>query len=172
MNIECKRCETDQERAQVSLFLLKNRRDFHPSFTVQDIMDLIYSYMTEGHAIYIADDQGAVLGVCAYYIGTREQQFADRERAFLDMGLSHRSVRGTRAFVKGLIYLIDQLEEQHDGIQEVCFRTLTEKRDLTRMYAKFARLVGTMEGPLGEESCFAESLPELKANLDKFRRFS
>lgn len=172
MEYYCKRCETDQHKAEISLFLLKNRRDFHPSFTVQDMVSLTYSYMTEGHVICTVDEQDQVLGVCAYYIGTREQEFKDKERAFLDLGLSARSVRGTRVFIQGLVYLVDQLAEQHPDVEEVCFNARSDNRYLTRMYAKFARVTGTKEGPRGEETRFAEKLPVMRAKLEKFRRFS
>lgn len=58
-----------------------------------DMVALLYSFITEGNLVCIANDDGRVLGASAYHIGTQERNFEDQEVAFVSMAIMDRAGR-------------------------------------------------------------------------------
>ena len=167
MAIQCKRCETDEDFAKISLFLLEHKHDLHPSFRTMDVVSLVYSYMTEGNIVYVVDETGKVVGVSAYYHGTHEQEFRDKEVAFMDIAVSDRAHRGTRLFIKGLSFMVSQIKENLPEVREIRLAALSENEYICKLYAKFARPAYKREGAIGEETIFSTRLEELEAMITR-----
>ncbi|MBJ6360348.1 hypothetical protein JFN88_03300 [Paenibacillus sp. MAHUQ-46] len=172
MTTTCKRCLSDDEISSVSQFILKNRRDLHPAYTTLDMVALLYSYITEGNLVCIVDENQRVLGASAYYLGTRERNFEDKEIVFADLVICDRTIRGSRLFMKGFIYLIELIVEEHPEVREIQFSALSENTYVCNLYAKLANKSHTREGLIGEETVFSEQVSTLKTALKKFQRVS
>lgn len=165
MTTYCGRCVDESDFAKVSLFALENKRDLHPSFDTLGMVSLLCTYMTQGHLLYAADAGQRVIGISAYYHGTKEQDFEDKGIAFADMVIIEKAYRGTRLFVKGLHYLAEQIAEAHPDVRELRFAALSENAYLCRLYSKFARPAYTRDGQLGEETVFCAEIDRLRATL-------
>ncbi|WP_409343598.1 hypothetical protein [Paenibacillus sp. MBLB4367] len=154
--------------AKVSLFVLENKHDLHLSFTTIDTISLLYSYMTQGHLLQITDADNRVVGVLAYYQGTPDQEFKDKEIAFADMAISDRSYRGTRLFLKGLQFWVSQVEKEHPEVQELRLAALSENTYLCKLYAKFTQESYDRDGGIGKETVFCVKIHTIKTTLKNF----
>ncbi|MCD1258544.1 hypothetical protein B5M42_006820 [Paenibacillus athensensis] len=169
MTIFFRRCANDEELAKVSLFALANKREMHAALGTLDMVSQLVSYMTHGHLLYLADDEDQVVGIIAYYHGTPEQEFKNKEVAFVDAAILGQAYRGTRIFIRGLRYMVDAIIEAHPDVQELRFIAFAENTYLCRLYAKFSKISSTREGPFGKETVFSVKIHNLRATLNEPR---
>lgn len=171
MTIYCKRCATDDDYAKASLFMLQNKTELHPGLSTVDIITLLYYYMTAGSLIMVMDADEHMLAVGAYYMGTPEQEFVDKQRVVLvDNVIVARSYRSTRVFIRGFRYLLSQIIEDNQEVQEFRFVALSENTYLQKLYPKFASFIGSREGTIGTEDIYSVEIHKLRTFLDRFAR--
>ncbi|SDE44509.1 hypothetical protein SAMN02799630_03387 [Paenibacillus sp. UNCCL117] len=163
-------CESDEDFARASSFMLEHRYDLHPSFGTLDVVTLMYGYITEGHLLLAIGEGGALAGIAAYYQGTREQEFRDREVALVDMVIFGREHRGTRMFLMGLNYLIDHITEKHPEVTEIRLAALASNGYLCRLYGKIMDRCGSRMGTHGEEIIFCSKVNNFRAILEKWNK--
>ncbi|WP_181410167.1 hypothetical protein [Paenibacillus sp. tmac-D7] len=168
MTTLCRRCSNDDEFAKVSLFFLENRRDLHLSYTTMDTISLLYSYLTQGHLLQATDADNRVIGVLAYYQGTPEEEFKDKEVAFADMVIFDKAHRGTRLFITGLRFWVRELVKEHPEVQELRFAALEENEYLCKLYSKFSETSYRREGMLGKELVFCVKINQIRTILKIF----
>lgn len=171
MEIHCKRCANDEDYAQVSLFMLKNRRDWHPSFTTVDVVTLVYSYITIGALILVMNTRGETVAFGAYYRGTPELDYQDEQKVvFVDSVIVAREYRSTRVFVRGFQYMLSQMVADNPVVDEFHFVALSENQYLKSLYSKFANYSHSREGSVGMEDVYIVEVSILKAFLEQFAR--
>lgn len=168
MTTKCRLCVSDDDFAQASLFLLARKRDLHPAYTSLEMVTLIYSYATQGRMISATDANSRVVGVSAYYLGTPERDFQDREVALLDMAIADPAYRGSRLFLQGLIFMVRSIVETNPEVRELRLAALAENDYLCRLYAKFAQPGYEREGSHGKETVFCEKMNRIKGTLNKW----
>lgn len=161
----CGRCESDEDFAKASLFAIENKHELHSSYYTLDMVSLLCTYMTQGHMLYIADDEHRMIGLLGYYHGTPEKQFEDKDVVLADTAIMDRAYRGTRLFLKGLRYMVGQIIEKHPDVQVLRLVSLSDNAYLCGLYAKFAEPDYTREGPAGEETVFCVKIHQLKSIL-------
>ncbi|WP_166238511.1 hypothetical protein [Paenibacillus turpanensis] len=170
MTTYIKRCTSDEALAKASLFAIENRHALHPSFGTLDIVSLLCSHITQGHLIYITDEDNRVLGMMTYYHGTPDKNFEDTEVAFVNFAIMARAYRGTRLFVKSLYYMVELITEAHPDVRELRLNALSENTYLCRLYSKFAHASHTQESALGEETVFCVRIHQIKSILMRLFR--
>ncbi len=168
MKMLCRRCTSDEDLAKVSLFILKNKRSLHPSFTTMDTVSLIYSYITDGHLFQFTDTDNRVIGAWAYYHGTPELDFGDKEVIFVDIGIADKAYRGTRIFIQGLKFLVTQVIEDYPDVQEIRLAALSNNAYICKLYSKIFHLSHRRQGVVGEETVFSTRIDQLGSFLKKF----
>ncbi|WP_438447013.1 GNAT family N-acetyltransferase [Gorillibacterium sp. sgz5001074] len=168
MAIRVSGCTTDEELARVSRFMLKHKRELHPAFTTMEMVDLLYSYMTHGRLICATEDDGRIVGAAAYYQGTPQQEFEDREVALVDVAIADRDYRGSRLFVKGLQYMTARILEEFPEVREFQIAAMAENVYLCRLYAKFTSSRHPREGLYGQEIVFSENIFKLNTILKRY----
>ncbi|MFC4402535.1 hypothetical protein [Gracilibacillus xinjiangensis] len=168
--IQFERCSNDHDLAMVSLFLLENRHELHPSFTTLDMVSLIYSYATQGQFLQVLDSANRVIGAAVYYHGTPDQQFENREVAFVDIAVFEREIRGTRAFLNGLEYMINHIAKSHPEVEEVRFVAYADNTYVCKLYSKFMDVNHSREGKLGKEIIFSQKINNISTFLKRFNK--
>lgn len=170
MTTSCQRCTTDEDLANASLFMLTYKRDLHPAYTTLEIVTLIYSYVTQGHMLSATDADNRMVGVAAYYHGTPEQQFQNRNVALLDMAIFEKAYRGSRLFLQGMQYIVRTIMEKHPEVEEVWLAALAENNYLCRLYSKFTSTRFVREGTHGKEIVFCEKINTLRGTLNNYSK--
>ncbi|MEK3883307.1 hypothetical protein [Paenibacillus sp. PL2-23] len=168
MALHIKLCETDNELAMAGVFFLKNRRDLHPSFMTMNVVELLYTYATQGKIVIVLDEAGLIVGLSAFYIGTPEENFQNQDTALIDLAIGDRSYRGSRMFVKGLQFVVQSIVEQNPQVKELRLVAYSSNAYLCRLYAKFMNKGGQREGQLGQETVFFTSIAQIKTILGKY----
>jgi hypothetical protein len=170
MTLSYLKCVSDDDFAKASLFMLAHKRDLHASYSTLEMVTLIYSYVTQGNLICAKDADNRVIGILAYYFGTPEQEFQDKDIALVDMAIADRGYRGSRLFVQGLQYMVNEIIEVHPEVQELRLAALAENDYLRRLYAKFTSTRFERDGTHGKEVVFCEKINNLRVTLTKFTR--
>jgi hypothetical protein len=170
MTTNCRKCSSDDDFAKASLFMLSHKRDLHPSYTTLEMVTLIYSYATQGHLLCAIDADNRVVGVAGYYYGTPEKEFQDKDVVLADLAIAAKSYRGSRLFLQGLQYIVNEVSEEHPEVQQFRIAALEENDYLCRLYAKFTSSRFSREGTHGKEIVFCEKINSLRGTLTKFRR--
>lgn len=164
------KCVSDDDFAKASIFMLARKRDLHPAYSTLEMVTLIYSYVTQGHLICAKDAENQVVGIAAYYYGTPEQEFQDTDIALVDVAIADKAYRGSRLFIRGLLYMVDEIIKEGPDVQEFRLAALAENDYLCRLYAKFTRSRFEREGTHGKEVVFCEKINNLRDTLKKFTR--
>jgi len=168
MKPQYKLCQNDSDFAKASLFIMENKWDLHAGFSTLDMVDLLYSYATEGRILMLTDPEERIIAVAAYYIGTPEERFTDRDIAFVDLALTDEAYRGTRLFVRGLTILAEVLQQEPHPIQELRFVAHSDNSYLCRLYRKFTTSSTSREGSLGPETVFYVTFQYLTTILNRY----
>jgi len=169
MTIQFKRCVSEDELAEVSLFLLDRRHDLHPSIATLDMVTLLYQYITQGHLHCGMDRDGRIVGAFAYYVGAPEEEFADRTFVLIDIVISDRAYRGTRFFLNCLDYMEVIVRKDHPEVDKARFAALADNSYLCKLYAKFAAPCCRREGVSGPEMVFSERIDKICSTLRKYK---
>ncbi|MEF3306279.1 hypothetical protein [Paenibacillus sp. GYB003] len=170
MTMQCKRCTTDDDFAKVCVFVLDHKHDLHSSFNTIDMVEALYTHVTQGQLVFIEDADKRVIGASAYYHGTPELNFLDKDIAFLDMAIADPAYRGTRLFLIGLQYMVNQIAREHPEVQEIRLAALADNAYLCRLYSKFTETSYSREGAAIEQLVFCVKINKLKAFLHKFEK--
>ncbi|MFC5700719.1 hypothetical protein ACFPVX_05475 [Cohnella faecalis] len=170
MTTHCQRCVSEDDFAKASLFMLAHKRDLHLSYTTLEMVTLIYSYITQGHLICTIDADHRVVAVGAYYYGTPDQEFQDKDVALLDIAIIDKGFRGSRLFIQGLQYMVNAIGEEHPEVRELRLAALAGNDYLCRLYAKFTSSRFDREGTHGKEVVFCEEMNTLRGTLKKYSR--
>ncbi|MFC3770199.1 hypothetical protein [Paenibacillus sp. GCM10012303] len=168
MTMQCKRCTTDDDFAKVCVFVLDHKHDLHRSFYTLDMVEILYTYLTQGHLIFVEDANNQVIGATAYYHGTPERDFQDKDIAFLDMAVADKAYRGTRLFLTGLQYTVNQIAQLHPEVQEIRLAALADNPYLRRLYSKFTDTSYSREGTELEQLVFCVKINKLQGILNKY----
>jgi hypothetical protein len=170
MTTHIKCCSHDEDYAKVSLFFLENRHDLHPAYSTMDMVYLIYCYITQGHLLYIEDEEHQVIAASAYYVGTPEHDFTDKDIALLDIAIFNKAYRGTRLFIRGLCFKVNLIIERHPEVQELRLVAHASNNYVSKLYSKLTTSSYSREGPLGEEIIFCVKIHQLRATLNRFSK--
>lgn len=162
-------CETDQAFSEASIFILDRKRDLHPSFSTVGMTANIYRYITEGR-LYLAKEKpnGPIMSVTAYFHGTPESEFADRDVILVDMVIADKSYRGSRHFAAGFATFLDHLLASHPEATVLRVVALTENAYNCRLYSKFMTASGVREGATGQETVFSGRILQIRGILAKY----
>ncbi|MFD0676484.1 MULTISPECIES: hypothetical protein [unclassified Paenibacillus] len=165
-----KRCVSDEDLANFSIFFLDFKRDLHPAFSAIDVVSVLQLYLSrpQAYLLQMTDDNNRVIGVSAYYHGTEEQDFKDKEVAFVDLAIFDRAYRGTLLFMKGFRYLVNLIVEDHPEVRELRLAALAENDYICKLYSKLTETNYTREGIAGEEKVFCVKINKLMTIFKKF----
>lgn len=168
MRIQFQPCITDEDFAKVSLFILERRRDLHPSFSTIDVVTLVHTYITEGFLYQGADADGRIIAASAYYHGTAEQEYKDRDVAFIDIAILDRAYQGTRSFIRGLKSMVEWIMKEHPEVENVMFAALSENAYVCKLYSKFSKFSHVRDGAIGQEHVFCDKISQIRTVLQKY----
>lgn len=172
MALVCSVCDREEQLAEIGRFIFQHKKQLHPSYATLDTLSVIYSYVTEGHIIQVTDEENRIAGMTAFYHGTKENGFQDKDIIFIDIAIASTEVRqrASRVFVMGLAYLLEQVAERFPEAKRIRLVALSDNRYVCKLYSKFVRPVATRPGERGEETVFEEEITRVGDYLRKLGR--
>lgn len=168
MAITYKRCETEDEQARTSLFVLSRRRDIDRGFVALNAVTMLYGYMTQGELHYGADETGRIVGALGMYLGTPESNFADRHVAYVDMIVLDPGRTGTRTFLNFLSRMAVYMREAHPEATHAKFIAQTGNAYLRKLYGKLAEPIGTREDENGQVTIYFAKISHIGDVLSRY----
>ncbi|CAG7644312.1 hypothetical protein ACFQI7_09570 [Paenibacillus allorhizosphaerae] len=164
MTLHFKKCTSDDDYAQVSIFFLKHRLELRLDFETIDTVSTLYGYLTKGHLGRVTDSEGETTAIVGYYYGTPEGEYEDTHTVLVDLAILARAKRNTFAFVRGLQQLVRTIREEKPEVRQFQFLAQAENQYLRKLYPKIADLVAVEEDKLR----YRTDIDKLQAYLNRF----
>lgn len=149
-------CRTDEQWYRFGEFFIGHRKRMNPRLDIAVTLFELLQYKEHGGAV-CAESGGETVGCAGYYIGTPEQDFADRSTVLFSCAIALETRSASRLFVLGWKAMIEDLRQTGARIAEIRFHALKENEVLNRMYRKFASPIGEIENDYGVYNAY--SLP-------------
>jgi len=161
-------CNDDHNLAKAALFIMEHKHTIHPAYTTTDMVALIYGYVTNGHIITVKDGNGDIIGITAFFIGTEDEQFRNKQIAYVDVAVCTKEYKLSRIFMRGLSYLIRTLATEYPTVEQVQFAALIENEYLCKLYGKLTTSHFDRPGTIGDERVFSAPISHFQSFLTKF----
>lgn len=157
-----RRCESDEDYAQFTLFFLRHRADFNPTFTLADALHHIVGTIDSTHILLVINTQNQVMGWSYYrFIDADGNPDAEGETVFVDSIIIAEELRRSRTFYQGFRDMVQQVARENSHVQSMQFHAETDNAYLNRLYSKFASVIDQTEGFFSSENIYAADFNEL-----------
>lgn len=157
-----RRCESDQDYAQFTLYFIRHRADFNPEFSLQDTLTHVLESLHDSHIVLVEDDLGTVVGWIHYrYVTADHQTTPEGEIVFVNSVIVAEKYRSSRTFIRGFRHLVKQIAEENKSVKQFQFYAQSNNVYLNRLYAKFADVIGEREGYFGTENIYSTNFDQL-----------
>lgn len=138
-------CNKDEDFQRCMTYMLETKRTADPGLRTADAYAAMLRVLTYGTLLRLEDEQGQVIGIVGYTIGTPQRDYEDRDVAYVEYCLAAPSRHGTRFFLQGLTVLVQTIQEQHPEAVYLSLAAAENHRLNNRLYAKFAAPSGRDE---------------------------
>lgn len=166
MHVQFRRCTSDHDFAQFTLFFLRNRLEFNQVFSLTDSLVHILTFLPDSHLILIEEEQGKLIGWGHYqYVTAERQPDPEGEVCYIHSVIVEEKYRSSRVFLNGFRFLLRQVQEENAQVKQVTFCAAAEHVYLNRLYSKFAQVAGEQEGYHGQENIYMAEMNQLAAYL-------
>jgi len=162
-------CREDKDLARCFAFIIETKREADPDLSIVDAYEMMLRSMRFGNVICYDNEHGQAVGMASYTIGTMAADYEDRDTAYVEYCLMDPRLQRTFYFLKCLQFLAQTIENEHDGVKWFTLRAYEKSEQNNRLYAKFTRKIGEIEGRKGRLNLYQTSMPELQAYLQRFR---
>ncbi|NRR22047.1 GNAT family N-acetyltransferase [Brevibacillus sp. MS2.2] len=166
MHVHFRKCTSDNDFAQFTLFFMRNRLEFSRMFSLSDTLAHILTFLPDSHLILIEDEGGKLVGWGHYqYVTAERQPDPEGEFCYIHSVIVEEKYRRSRVFLKGFRHLIRQVQEENEHVKQVTFRADANHVYLNRLYSKFAQVAGEQEGYYGQENIYMAEINQLASYL-------
>ncbi|MDF2835053.1 MAG: hypothetical protein K0Q63_693, partial [Paenibacillus sp.] len=123
--------------------------------------------MEKSAVILCLDDDGEAVGAFSYIRGTGESNYENHDVLQVQVAYLVEALRGTVAFLHGLQFLSDYLEEEAGEVTELVFWSSPDAY-LARLFGKFAERTSVQGTAAGDLFAYRATPGQLKAYLARF----
>ncbi|MCP1309984.1 GNAT family N-acetyltransferase [Paenibacillus tyrfis] len=171
MLAEYRVCRSDEDYAQYALFFIRHRQDFSRHFSLADALMHTLETIQTSTIVLVIDKKGQTIGWAHYrYMTPDGEAHPEGEIAFVDSAITTEAHRSSRLFVEGFRHLVHHMAAENRGIRVFQFHALADNAYLTRLYSKFARIIGRREGYHGTENLFSADFAALLHYVAKYTK--
>lgn len=161
-------CEEDADFTRCIAFLLETKRIVDPGLRTADAYAAMLRVLTYGTLIRYEDEQGDVIGIVGYTMGSPHEEYEDGRVAYVEYCLASASRHGTLFFLQGLDVLVRTIEERQPEAVWISFAAAEDHRRNNRLYAKFARHIRRIEDPMMNLNVYTATLEQVREYTEKF----
>jgi len=161
-------CRTDDDFAKFAHFFIRHRKAFSDRFSlVNAILHMLYT-IEESRIMIIESEADQTIGAMLYRYQTADgNPDPDGDTAFVDSVVLIAALRSSRMFVRGFRHLVRHMLTENPKVQTFQFCAMQSNVYLTRLYSKFASIIGEKEGEFGMEHIFSADIRALAQYLGK-----
>ncbi|GIQ67783.1 hypothetical protein DUZ99_02695 [Xylanibacillus composti] len=161
-------CEEDVDFRRCMTFILQTKRTADPGLRTADAYAAMLRVLTYGTLIRFEDEQGLVIGIVGYTLGSPQQEYEDRETAYVEYCLMPLSRQGSLFFIQGLGILVRTIQDRHPEIVHLSLAAAENHRRNNRLYAKFAKLTGRDMNDVLNMNLYTASLDDVRQYVERF----
>jgi hypothetical protein len=164
-------CENNIHWSKYTDFYLKKRNEIIRNYPVgKALVDVKHSIRNGRGAILLDGSDGdEVIGIGSFVLGLEEERFERKEIAVLGNCYFADSYRNTRAFIRGLQTIADQIAATGREVSEVRIPTMSDNGYTNKLYAKIADKIEAKESAFGRIHVYSTSFQAFKDYCDRFR---
>lgn len=160
-------CQNDKDRADYTRYFIKHRAEFNSSFSLGETLLHILQTLGQSHIMIIRNEQEQIIGWMHFnYLNSDYQPDRHGAIAFVDSAIVDEKYRSSRLFLKGLRQLTRHMAAENPHLNRFEFRTPASNRYLNRLYAKFATVIGQIEGYQEIENVYSTHFSHLLLYLN------
>ena len=168
MNIHYRVCKSDEDFVKYALFFIQHRKDFSRSFSLSDVLMHILEKVGDSHIILLLDEMDHTIAWMNYQYVTQDYELhPEGEIALVDSVVMADHHRGSRLFLNGFRYLVNHIYQENPHVRIFQFHALADHVYLTRLYSKFATIIGQREGYNGMDNVFSTDFSKLIRYLNR-----
>lgn len=164
--LNLKICREGVDFARGFAFLLQTRREADPGPT-QNMYRLMLRSATYGGMVLYEDEACGVVGAACYSIGSERADFEDCDVVQVDYILLKPELQGTFYFLRCMRDFFGYISEQYPDVTRVTMEAEASSLRNNRLYSKFARLTGTVQGDLDVLHVYQAKLAHVSAYVRK-----
>ncbi|MBW7475863.1 GNAT family N-acetyltransferase [Paenibacillus oenotherae] len=162
MTIHYRLCRTDEDFVRFTLFFIRHRKDFSADFSLSDTLMHALETIPSSHILLIAGSSDETIGWGMYrYVTADYEPHPEGEIVFVDSVVIGEKYRSSRLFVSGFRQLANHIAAENRHVRTFQFFALQDNPYLTRLYSKFAAIIGQREGYHGVENIFSTEFHNL-----------
>lgn len=166
-NFNPKICRDDADFARGFAFLLETGREAGHSGPTVNVYRVMLRVVTYGGMILYEDEQGRIAGAACYTIGTEPAGFEDRHVLHVDYILMKPALQCTGYFLKCMVFFLDTVTARHPEAEVMIMEAAADAGRNNRLYSKFARMTGVIEGDGRKFHVYQTTLEEFSAYVGK-----
>lgn len=164
-------CRTEEDFVQFTLFFIRHRKDFSANYSLADVLMHTLETIPTSHIFLTLDGNNKIVAWGVYrYTDADYEPHPEGEIVFVDSAVIAEQHRSSRLFLNGLLHMVRHIAEENDNVRTFQFFALQDHAYLTRLYSKFATIVGQREGSHGMENIFSSNLHNILNYVDKFEK--
>lgn len=171
MGIHYRVCKNDEDFIEYALFFIRHRKDFSRLFSLSDTLMHVLETIRTSHIILVLDQMDNTIAWMNYRYVTQEYEpHPEGEIAFVDSVIMKESQRSSRLFVNGFRHLVNYIDQENHHVRTFQFHALADNVYLTRLYSKFADIIGQREGYHGTENIFSADFSRLLQYVNRAQK--
>lgn len=164
-------CENNSHWSRYTDFYLVNRHAIIRNYPVNKVLIDVKHCIRNGKGAILlgGQDKDEVIGIGSFVLGLEEERFESKEIAVLGNCFFTERHRNTRAFIRGLQTIADQIEATGREVSEMRIPTMADNIYTNKLYAKIADKIEEKESAFGRIHVYSTSFRAFKNYCDRFR---
>lgn len=160
-------CREDKDLARCVTFIIETKRTADPYMTIADVYEMMLRSMRYGNVICYDNEDGVVVGMVSYTIGTLEAEYRDTDTVYVEYTLMDPSLQRTFYFLKCFQFLVQTIVNEHPGVEWMTMRAYANVKRNNRLYSKFAQKTGQIQGKKGLMNIYKAHIEQIQAYLQR-----
>lgn len=162
-------CRKGIDFARGFAFMLETRREADPGPT-QNMYRIMLRSATYGGMFLYEDGQGNIAALACYSIGTDQGDFKDVHVVHVDYILMKPKLQRSLYYLKCMNFFADTIPALHPEVTIMTMEAEASVKQNNRLYSKFARLTGTIQGDLDLLNVYETTMEEFSAFCKKMMK--
>ncbi|WP_339207024.1 GNAT family N-acetyltransferase [Paenibacillus sp. FSL K6-3182] len=157
-----RKCQSDEDYAQFTLYFIRNRKEFSRQFSLGDALFHVLESIHDSEILLIFDKNEQLIGWGHYrYVNAKYEYDPEGDIVFINSVIVLPSYRSSSLFSQGFRYMLNQIAAENSSVKFVQFHAQIDNAYLNRLYSKFSSVIRQREGYYGMENVYSVDFGQL-----------